>query len=384
MEPKPPLNDGDSKTQLILEIISQIELEQILKGQVDRVSSDLVHFRQAASRVQQSVEIEEEHISNVLFRRLGSQKREKELLQEKVRVEETLTSKLRAKLDCVKREKAEIDVSLESEQEYIIHNLHRKLAALATRKACLDSQLQQERAAFLANVHELLEQKMATTSPTSTRSSAEHQDHTSSRFCQRSRSSWNSLSRQNSEMQVLQLEKDVVKLLGAQREAERRAAMVQQESENLTKRLERLKADSFIERARAAKAKEDLERFCQEADEQSRELERLRQSPSLQSQGDSTTATCLSSASGLSGVTLDRGALRAHTERVLSAATIGTMSSASQVTATHPAMRSPSGGGAVARSTTPPVPGVNSKRHLEQTVVGQTTSDDDLTPHPSK
>jgi len=84
-------------------------------------------------------------ISNRLMKRLSDLKREKEnLVLEVEREEELLTNQLQAKLEQVRKEKVSLENELEHEQEYIVNRLQKQLSVVTAEKEALQSKLQEE------------------------------------------------------------------------------------------------------------------------------------------------------------------------------------------------------------------------------------------------
>ena len=84
-------------------------------------------------------------VTNRLMKRLTELKREKEnLVLEVEREEELLTNQLQAKLEQVRKEKVTLENELEHEQEYIVNRLQKQLTAVTAEKEVLQSKLQEE------------------------------------------------------------------------------------------------------------------------------------------------------------------------------------------------------------------------------------------------
>ncbi|KAJ1976278.1 hypothetical protein H4R34_004037 [Dimargaris verticillata] len=131
------LNDEDLRKALTLAItIGKQQSSQIKKlqheveqerGQVRILKHDVQALRKQTVALQLSAETEEEYISNTLLKRIADMKQEKtDLLLEVEREEEYLTNTLQRKLNQLQKEKIDLENALEQEQERMINQLQRQ------------------------------------------------------------------------------------------------------------------------------------------------------------------------------------------------------------------------------------------------------------------
>ena len=137
------------KTQLEAEIAEISAQNQILETKLTEKRTALHEIRNKAVRTQRDTEMEEEFISNNLFRRLDSIKREKRQLEQRLRTEERARGELLNQIAQVRRQKELIENTIENEQEKMTHELQRQLVSVSRENSGLEKRLHEARSAYL-------------------------------------------------------------------------------------------------------------------------------------------------------------------------------------------------------------------------------------------
>ncbi|KAJ1930586.1 hypothetical protein IWQ60_000197 [Tieghemiomyces parasiticus] len=120
-----------SKDQSLTKLQQEVDYE---RGQVKILRHDVQRLRKQTVDLQLTAETEEEYISNTLLKRIADMKKEKtDLLLEVEREEEYLTNTLQKKLTQLQREKIDLENALEQEQERLVNQLQRQLDLARTQ-----------------------------------------------------------------------------------------------------------------------------------------------------------------------------------------------------------------------------------------------------------
>ncbi|KAJ1652860.1 hypothetical protein IWQ61_006899 [Dispira simplex] len=114
-----------SKGESLQKLQYEVEHE---RGQNKILRHEIQNMRKQAIQLQLTAETEEEYISNTLLKRIATMKKEKDdLMLEVDREEEYLTNTLQKKLDKLQKEKVDLENALEQEQERLVNQLQRQL-----------------------------------------------------------------------------------------------------------------------------------------------------------------------------------------------------------------------------------------------------------------
>jgi len=127
-------------------IIQRLQEELELEKTRHKITTDeLKRLKQQQVDLQLQVEVEEEHITNNLIKRINDLKKEKQELALQIeREEEYLTNTLQKKLQIIQFEKVDLENKLEQEEEYIVNKLQKQLSELREEKSKLEKKLEDE------------------------------------------------------------------------------------------------------------------------------------------------------------------------------------------------------------------------------------------------
>lgn len=123
--------------------------QHLLLSTSDTVQLKIESLRDESVRLQQSAEVEEEHAANQLFRRLDGAERDVRKYQLLLKEEESATNGLRLQIRAVRGQQSEVETQLEQQEEYLLLQLQKKLLEVATKKGDLERELQTERQRYL-------------------------------------------------------------------------------------------------------------------------------------------------------------------------------------------------------------------------------------------
>lgn len=123
--------------------------QHTLRSEEEKLNDKIESLREASVRLQQSAEVEEEHVANQLFRRLDGAERDVRKLQILLREEEGSVGEMTDQILEIREQQGTIEQQLEQQQEYLMSQLQQKLLDLANRKAGAERQLIGERQRYL-------------------------------------------------------------------------------------------------------------------------------------------------------------------------------------------------------------------------------------------
>lgn len=277
---------SDADREAVLAEIKRFqEKNQFLADKIAERDQTLKTLKQKASKVQQDAECEEEKIGNTLLRRVSSLKRENAKLEARRRQSEASKAHVLESIAAVRRQKVQIENRIEAEQELLMNQLHKEMCRISSEKAMLEHKLHHERADFIKTLqHEAnklrrkQEQQASNTEPKDqeeTEMSPLHPLH--KRGCSFGASGEGQSTPDraltpvasrtgvpSTESKILELENVLCSMLDEAAAEKRRADQLAQENERLLVELQAMQRDSFLERAKATKMKEELERAQQE------------------------------------------------------------------------------------------------------------------------
>jgi len=135
-------NSKEKADKIIQKLQEELETE---KARHKSTTEELKRLKQQQVDLQLQVEVEEEHISNNLIKRINALKKEKQELALQIeREEEYLTNTLQKKLQTIQFEKVDLENKLEQEEEYIVNKLQKQLSELRDEKSKLEKKLEDE------------------------------------------------------------------------------------------------------------------------------------------------------------------------------------------------------------------------------------------------
>jgi len=135
-------NSKEKADKIIQKLQEELETE---KARHKSTTEELKRLKQHQVDLQLQVEVEEEHISNNLIKRINELKKEKQELALQIeREEEYLTNTLQKKLKIIQFEKVDLENKLEQEEEYIVNKLQKQLSELRDEKSKLEKKLEDE------------------------------------------------------------------------------------------------------------------------------------------------------------------------------------------------------------------------------------------------
>jgi chromosome segregation ATPase len=240
--PTPQMTDEE----LQMEIVRLQQENSSLDAKLVEQSNDYRKLRAEAVRQQQCAEVEEESIANNLFRRLDNATRETKKLGDALHREELQRQELQRELDAITHRQEEMENQLEQEQEYLLNGLQRQLIELSSKKKEAEKQLATERACYLEILASQI-RRVQHSHPQKAYDRERSPSVTPSDTPVRTRVRSNS---------IVELEEQVNAMLLSHAKAQHE----QQRCDELTDRLEKLQQATVLDRNRAVKLKEDLER----------------------------------------------------------------------------------------------------------------------------
>eukprot|EP01064_Diplonema_japonicum_P008721 TRINITY_DN16120_c0_g1_i1.p1 TRINITY_DN16120_c0_g1~~TRINITY_DN16120_c0_g1_i1.p1 ORF type:complete len:372 (+),score=139.43 TRINITY_DN16120_c0_g1_i1:773-1888(+) len=131
-------------------------------SEVSKKNDEVKKLKMFKIRLQQSVENEEDYITNNLTKRLDALQKEKEaLLTQAQKEEEFISNTLQKKLKGLKQEKIDAENRLEQEQEYIVNKLQQELMKVSDERSQLHGKLHSSRGNLLQQLSEQAAQQGA-------------------------------------------------------------------------------------------------------------------------------------------------------------------------------------------------------------------------------
>lgn len=135
--------------ELRREYVSLMSTRYSLTLEESHLTDKIEALRQKSVDLQLHSEIEEEHATNQLFRRLDGAEKDVHRYESMLQEEEREVDRLSREFTTVCNAKSEIENKLEERQEYRLINLHRKLLDLVRTKTDLEQQLMAEGQRYL-------------------------------------------------------------------------------------------------------------------------------------------------------------------------------------------------------------------------------------------
>ena len=295
------------------------ELEQVVAQQ----HLTLQQLCAKATRLQQTAEVEEDHIANTLLRRLEEEKCEKKRCTRMLKAEQVAKRQVLRQIAEVRTQQAEIENQVEQEQEFIVNQLQKDLLFVASVKNEAERALVKERLEYLHMLHSQVsslramqnlqqdsvrlaeDEAFSPSTPEASLPPAASPLSTSPSTPPLG-SGRKQRSAEGNDTLVYDLEKELNELLARQVEAQ--AATLQQEKActALAAKLAEIQREALVDRSRAAKLREELEKARQDL----AELQRSRSTPASQDDSGATPPHGL------------RGTLRSRTLELLSTPTL--------------------------------------------------------------
>lgn len=144
-----PTTDQMSLEELRQEFIHQKLTQFHLHAEAESLKSRIENLRSESVRLQQNAEIEEEHAANQLFRRLDGAERDVRKHQQLLKEEEEAMNNLRGQIREVRLQQTNVENQVEQQEDYLLVRLQKKLLEVANKKSELERELLTERQRYL-------------------------------------------------------------------------------------------------------------------------------------------------------------------------------------------------------------------------------------------
>jgi hypothetical protein len=236
-----------------------------------------------ATKLQQTAEVEEDHIANTLLRRLENEKREKKRCSRMLKAEELAKRQVLRQIAEVRTQQVEIENQVEQEQEFIVNQLQKDLMFVASVKNEAERALVKERMEYLNILHRQVralsdgmragqEQQPLTLKEDAAVPGvcSRHQDPgvvalEPMASCTPSRKTTaTTASTAEDGTLVYELEKELNELLAQQVEVQNTTLQQEQECAALAAKLAEIQREALVDRSRAAKLRDELEKAKQD------------------------------------------------------------------------------------------------------------------------